>query len=75
MLVALIRDFGTFGRLTKEQVKRMKQRDRMILVDAIANDFPGIKMTKEIECDCGRSYEARADLSSFSDGQRRRAKH
>jgi hypothetical protein len=75
MLVALIRDFGTFGKLTKEQAKRMKQRDRIILVDMIANDFPGIKMTKDIKCDCGRSYEARADLSSFSDGQRRRTKH
>lgn len=75
MLVALIRDFGTFGNINKEQVKRMKQRDRMILVNMIANDFPGVQMTRGVSCDCGREYEIRADLSAFSDGQRRRAKH
>jgi hypothetical protein len=74
LLTALIKDFGTLGKVNKEQVKRMKQRDRVNIIDLIANGFPGLKMLQTVNCDCGREYETRADLSAFLGGQRRKAK-
>jgi hypothetical protein len=74
LMCSCIKQIGTLSSVSKDQVKRLKSRDRESIMATIQNEFPGLHPWKEVKCDCGRHYDVRADLSAFFGGRRKKGK-
>jgi len=69
MLAACITNLGTIEKIDSESVKRLKQRDRLAILEVFQYEFPGLRQWKEVHCQCGKDFEARLDLTSFFGGR------
>lgn len=71
MVASCVVRVGTLTSVDQEMAKRLKTRDRDILMEVIQRGFPGIRQWKDVTCQCGCEYTITLDLSSFFGGRRR----
>jgi len=74
MIAACVTKVGTLEHIDQEQAKRLKRRDRELLMSVIQNELPGLKQWKDVRCNCGNTLQITLDLASFFGGRRRRMK-
>ena len=57
---------GFSGRLTIEQVRRLRKKTRREIQEALSELTPGVDLTKRVECpSCGAKSDLMIDLSNF----------
>lgn len=71
MLAACITQLGTLKPPSYEVVRRLKSRDRKLLMHIMKTKLPGLRQWKEVECDCGRVFDLTLDVSAFFDVRRK----